>query len=36
MGFDPITGSQADADAMFAAEVQKWGGMVKALGLSIK
>jgi tripartite-type tricarboxylate transporter receptor subunit TctC len=36
MGFDPITGSQADADALFAAEVQKWGGMVKALGLSIK
>ncbi len=36
MGFDPITGSQADADAMFAAEVKKWGGMVKALGLSIK
>jgi tripartite-type tricarboxylate transporter receptor subunit TctC len=36
MGFDPITGSQADADALFAAEVDKWGGMVKALGLSIK
>ncbi|HUC51187.1 MAG TPA: tripartite tricarboxylate transporter substrate-binding protein [Xanthobacteraceae bacterium] len=36
MGFDPITGSQAAADAMFAAEVKKWGGMVKALGLSIK
>jgi len=36
MGFDPIAGSQAAADAMFAAEVKKWGGMVKALGLSIK
>jgi tripartite-type tricarboxylate transporter receptor subunit TctC len=36
MGFDPITGSQAEADAMFAAEVKKWGDMVKALGLSIK
>ena len=36
MGFDPITGSQADADAMFADEVAKWGGMVKTLGLSVK
>ena len=36
MGFDPITGSQAQADAMFNAEVEKWGSMVKALGLSIK
>ncbi len=36
MGFDPIAGSQAQADAMFAAEVKKWGDMVKALGLSIK
>jgi tripartite-type tricarboxylate transporter receptor subunit TctC len=36
MGFDPITGSQADADAMFAAEIKKWGGMVQTLGLSIK
>jgi tripartite-type tricarboxylate transporter receptor subunit TctC len=36
MGFDPITGNQAEADALFAAEVEKWGGMVKALGLSIK
>ncbi|MGA9008293.1 MAG: tripartite tricarboxylate transporter substrate-binding protein [Xanthobacteraceae bacterium] len=35
-GFDPITGSQAQADAMFAAEVKKWGDMVKALGLTIK
>jgi tripartite-type tricarboxylate transporter receptor subunit TctC len=36
MGFDPITGSQAEADAMFTAEVKKWGDMVRALGLSIK
>ncbi len=36
LGFDPITGSQPQADAMFNAEVDKWGKMVKALGLSIK
>ncbi len=36
MGFDPITGSPAQADALFSAEVKKWGGMVKTLGLSIK
>jgi tripartite-type tricarboxylate transporter receptor subunit TctC len=36
MGFDPIAGTQQQADAMFAAEVKKWGGMVKTLGLSIK
>jgi tripartite-type tricarboxylate transporter receptor subunit TctC len=36
MGFDPITGSQAQADAMFAGEVKKWGDMVSALGLTIK
>ena len=36
IGFDPITGSQPQADAMFDAEVAKWGKMVKALGLSIK
>jgi tripartite-type tricarboxylate transporter receptor subunit TctC len=36
MGFDPITGSPAQADAMFTSEVRKWGDMVKALGLSIK
>ncbi len=36
MGFDPIAGSQTQADAMFSAEVKKWGDMVKALGLSIK
>ncbi len=36
MGFDPIAGTQAEADAMFAGEVKKWGDMVNALGLSIK
>ncbi len=36
MGFDPIAGTAREADALFAAEVKKWGGMVKALGLSIK
>jgi tripartite-type tricarboxylate transporter receptor subunit TctC len=36
IGFDPIVESPAQADAMFNAEVEKWGKMVKALGLSIK
>jgi tripartite-type tricarboxylate transporter receptor subunit TctC len=36
MGFDPIAGTQAQADAMFAGEVKKWGDMVNALGLTIK
>ena len=36
MGFDPITDAPSDADAMFAAEIKKWGAMVTALGLSIK
>jgi len=36
MGFDPITGTPAQAEAMFKAEVEKWGNMVKALNLSIK
>jgi tripartite-type tricarboxylate transporter receptor subunit TctC len=36
MGFDPITGAATEADAMFNAELDKWGKMVKALGLSIK
>jgi tripartite-type tricarboxylate transporter receptor subunit TctC len=35
MGFDPIIGTPEQADAMFAAEVKKWGDMVKALGLTI-
>lgn len=36
LGFEPIAGSQQQADAMFKAEVDKWGKMVEALGLSIK
>ena len=36
MGFDPIIGPPAQADAMFKTEVDKWGKMVKALNLSIK
>ena len=36
MGFEPIAATQAQADAMFGAEVKKWGDMVKALDLSIK
>jgi len=36
IGFDPIEGSQTDADTYFKAEVAKWGKMVKTLGLSIK
>ena len=33
IGFDPIEGSQAET--YFKAEVEKWGKMVKTLGLSI-
>jgi tripartite-type tricarboxylate transporter receptor subunit TctC len=36
MGFDPIIGSPAAAEALFNGEVAKWGAMVKALDLSIK
>jgi tripartite-type tricarboxylate transporter receptor subunit TctC len=36
MGFDPIVGSPDQADAMFRADVTKWGKMVSALDLSIK
>ena len=36
IGFDPIEGSQQQADTFFKAEVAKWGKMVKTLGLSIK
>ena len=36
IGFDPIEGSQAQAESYFKAEVAKWGKMVKTLGLSIK
>ena len=36
MGFDPITCRRPKPTPLFAAEVKKWGDMVKALGLSIK
>ncbi len=36
IGFDPMTGTPAQADAMFKAEVEKWGKMVSALGITIK
>jgi tripartite-type tricarboxylate transporter receptor subunit TctC len=36
IGFDPIFGTPTQADAMFKAEVEKWGTMVKAVGLTIK
>ncbi|MFN3657402.1 MAG: Bug family tripartite tricarboxylate transporter substrate binding protein [Pseudolabrys sp.] len=36
IGFDPIAISQADADALFKGEVEKWGKMVKTLKLSVK
>jgi tripartite-type tricarboxylate transporter receptor subunit TctC len=35
IGFDPLTLSQAESDAMFKSEVAKWGHMVKTLGLSV-
>jgi tripartite-type tricarboxylate transporter receptor subunit TctC len=35
IGFDPLTLSQGNADAMFKSEVAKWGHMVKTLGLSV-
>jgi tripartite-type tricarboxylate transporter receptor subunit TctC len=35
IGFEPLSGSQAQAETMFKAEVAKWGTMVKTLGLSI-
>jgi tripartite-type tricarboxylate transporter receptor subunit TctC len=35
IGFDPIHGSAAQADAFFRSEISKWGEMVKAVGLSL-
>lgn len=35
IGFEPLSGSQTQAETMFKAEVAKWGTMVKTLGLSI-
>ena len=36
IGFDPIAGTQAQAESYFRTEVEKWGKMVKTLNLSIK
>jgi tripartite-type tricarboxylate transporter receptor subunit TctC len=36
IGFDPLEGSQAQAESDFKTEVEKWGKMVKTLGLEIK
>ena len=35
IGFDPIHGSQQEAETYFRAEVTKWGKMVQTLGLTI-
>ena len=35
IGFDPITGTQAQAETYFRGEVEKWGKMVKVLNLSV-
>jgi tripartite-type tricarboxylate transporter receptor subunit TctC len=35
LGFDPVTGTQNQAQAMFKAEVAKWGKMVTTLGLAV-
>ena len=35
LGFDPVTGTQSDAQSMFKSEVAKWGKMVTALGLTV-
>jgi tripartite-type tricarboxylate transporter receptor subunit TctC len=36
IGFDPIHGSQAQAETYFRSEVESWGKMVKTLGLTVK
>jgi tripartite-type tricarboxylate transporter receptor subunit TctC len=35
IGFEPMSGSPMQAEAMFKAEVAKWGTMVTTLGVSI-
>jgi len=35
IGFEPLSGTQTQAESMFRAEVAKWGRMVTTLGLSI-
>jgi tripartite-type tricarboxylate transporter receptor subunit TctC len=36
VGYDPMAGSQVEADAHFRDEIASWGKMVQALNLSIK
>jgi len=36
IGFDTLTLPQPQAQAMFTGEIDKWGRMVKTLGLSVK
>jgi tripartite-type tricarboxylate transporter receptor subunit TctC len=35
LGFDPVTGTRSEADAMFKAEVAKWGKMVTTLDMTV-
>lgn len=35
LGFDPVTGTQSEAQSMFKSEVAKWGKMVNTLGLTV-
>jgi tripartite-type tricarboxylate transporter receptor subunit TctC len=35
LGFDPVAGTQSQAQAMFKSEVEKWGKMVTTLGLAV-
>lgn len=35
LGFDPVTGTQSEAQSIFKSEVAKWGKMVAALGLTV-
>jgi len=35
LGFDPVSGTQAEAQTMFKSEVAKWGKMVTELGLKV-
>jgi tripartite-type tricarboxylate transporter receptor subunit TctC len=35
LGFDPVTGASARAEALFKSEVEKWGKMVSAVGITV-
>lgn len=35
LGFDAVTGSQAQAESLFKAEVAKWGRMVDTIGVAV-